>query len=89
MATPLSTMFSSYELAEEEKSVAISFNNLQLIALKNELSIAAHNLVSLEPENMEDSLFHLKRAALQGQVKLLVFLIERSEVVTTNQTQVV
>jgi len=89
MATPLSTMFSSYELAEEEKSVAISFNNLQLIALKNKLSIAAHNLVSLEPENMEDSLFHLKRAALQGQVKLLVFLIERSEVVTTNQTQVV
>ena len=75
---PQFNKFVSFTLTEEEQAVGEIFHSLQMAHIQNERAKAAQLILNLEFDTQDPMQFGLDRAHLDGQIKILDYLIEIS-----------
>lgn len=78
MAHLLLNPYSSWALTDEEEQEAYKFNDLNLKAIQNEISLAAQAKLALKFDPANPVLFAQQEAELAGKIGILQYLIERS-----------
>jgi hypothetical protein len=84
MARRIDNNFSSYDFSSEEMLAATTFSTLQTQYLQTELSIAAHEKISLaavtqEQTSIDDTTFRLAHEYCRGKMDMLSYLLQASE----------
>lgn len=76
MATPITNMFSSFALTEEETMQGCLLTIAQKHFLHNELSATAHQKVALEIDPNNTLAFIQEEARLKGYLEAITYLLD-------------
>lgn len=79
MAQELTTLFTKYQLTDEEELAAIQFSTEQRMYLQNIISDAAEEKVRLTFNPTNPNAFIQREAELQGVINTLASLLEKYE----------
>ena len=81
MAEIVPTEFTTYKLSPDEEMVAYSFSELQMMALRCELSTVAREKLNLDTEKLTQTEFQLRHEYLRGKMDFAMGLIELSNAI--------